>query len=604
MGARAVGKAGVAFGKAGIMDNAEVETYLSSLKILLKDQDKANKLFKDLQKMDLELPVDIGMLAQNAQKLAGAGFDPQKIEGLMRVLLDTASISPMGTNEGTSRIVRAFTQIRGKGNIQLEDLNQISELGVPIRQIIQEQFGMSAQDLGDRTRDGTLTVDQAIEGMVEGLEKRFGGSLEARANTMSGMLEQVHDRFKALRREMTEPFFEQFRDALGGITKWMQGADFEQLTAQSENLSRAFMDLLKQINGYSGSGGSGGGGGSGLLTKATASAAFLMDSAAAAGTYGADAGVPQSESKIQNMYNGFVAATIDSVVGGMTGRKSAALQAFEARQTESALAATGQFGAAYKMAERRGDKNAMSRYRKTSPELDAKLSEQEAEAARKAEREKAQRAADKNWAFAQNVAGFMTRDGSEAFGKVFDAVQAMQQGFGGGANPTPMTKGLYNAVGGSAIGIGNLIGDTISAGKRFAVDFSKGSIEARNNQAIAADGSRRTDAQKRLADLIAQNPELAGAELTSQLTRGKDGKFRTKFGVGKMGDAGGVTQTTDFANLNRMIQGQVDQASVEQNTKKSAELLQKLVDDLNGEQEHRTKLEQAMQQKTISVVAP
>jgi tape measure domain-containing protein len=562
------GRAAAGFVTSGIMDNAEVEMYRNSLKVLLKDQEKANKLFKELQQMDLELPVDIGMLAQNAQKLAGAGFDPEKIEGLMRVLMDTAAISPMGTNEGTSRIVRAFTQIRGKGNVQLEDLNQISELGVPIRQVIQEQFGMSAQELGDKTRDGSMTVDEALEGIVEGLNSRFGGSLEERATTLGGMLDQVHDRFKALRREMMEPFFESFRSALTDFTTWLRSEGFQDLQNNLEGFSRLLVDYFGKDFGDGGS-----------------------------------APTPSDSNSGWDPLRGLTAITgeFDSLYDGIARGMNPFSSEFDEYKKTRALmekqAYEGNYSQAYYLAKSVSDTESMNRFRAMDPKLDKQIRETE-----RLQQEQGAKYASELMG-GRKLEEFQKTGDVALLGEAADKLGFDYRGFASGASS------LLGQVGKGGEFVAN-VGSMFQQGFGQAqAGYNAQREEERKRKeametALNEDSFRRDDAQNRLAELIAANPELAGSELTSQLVKNKDGSFSTKFGIGKMAEAGGVTQTTDFASLNKMVQGQVDQASVEENTKRSADLLQNLVDDLNDQRDHRSKLEKAMEKSPISVVAP
>lgn len=211
----------------GVERLAMVEKYKSSLQIILKDQAKANKLFSELEQLDIRLPVGLDTLAGSAQKLAGAGFDVDKIPGMVESIADAASVSTVGLTEGVNRITRALTQIRSKGKLEMEDLNQIAELGLPIRQIIKEQFGMSSDELRDAIKDGAMTMDQALAGIFAGFNSNYAGALEAQTSNLLGLVDKLKASWSRFAGEASEPLFEAMKYSLSEIVELLNSGSLD-----------------------------------------------------------------------------------------------------------------------------------------------------------------------------------------------------------------------------------------------------------------------------------------------------------------------------------------------------------------------------------------
>lgn len=560
----------------GVKLNADVEIYKNSLKVILKDQAKANKLFKELQKIDLDLPVDIGMLAENAQKLAGAGFDPSKIGGMLRTVADAAAISPVGTEEGSARIVKALTQIRAKRDLQMEDLNQLSELGIPVRQLINDQFGMTAQQVGDKVRSGEMSIDDVLEQILESFDKMFGGALEERAKTFYGAIDQIADRFRAFSRDISTPIFDKLKGALERVTEAMKSEDFQNFTLElttsmrelAEIASKA-ADAIKYLYNIADEASGKGKEGPGFLST------MVFGSAAAGAIKNIGDQVPgQSTTGKVNfglgaanvaIEEGLITSGINKLVGKAFGAAGYAniekmfnkvsnidnptrmMTRMEMVKAES----NRDYTRAYKLAEQTGDQKAMERFRPlVTDEFEKELKQREQE----------KEAAKSVFEFGAKIAPKLTPSG----------IGEMLGGVAGNAIP-------YLKTGRTAIK--GMMEEPIEAMKGFTSDIAAGMQKGRFEEQF----------RQNVDFMASENPEIAEAlkntEFQSRLVRNAQGKLVTEFGIGKLGTESKMEspQFTDFGNLNKMIQGQIDQARMEEHAKKTAEKAQELVDIMNGQ---------------------
>lgn len=211
----------------GLARLATVEKYKSSLAIVLRDQKKANALFAELEALEIKLPIGLDSMAKSAQQLAGAGFDPSKISGFVESIANVGSLGTEGLDESVRRITRAITQIKSKGKLEMEDLNQIAELGIPIRQIIKEQFGMSSDELRDDIAAGATTMDAAVEGILNAFSIKYAGALEAQGNTMAGQIDKLQNAYMRFAGEASKPLFDSLQFGIENVLDLLKGGGLD-----------------------------------------------------------------------------------------------------------------------------------------------------------------------------------------------------------------------------------------------------------------------------------------------------------------------------------------------------------------------------------------
>jgi tape measure domain-containing protein len=139
------------------------------------------------------------------QQLAAGGFRGADEERVLAGSLDVGALNP---NDSTaqSRFVRALSQIRGRGKLQAEELNQLGELGVgrgDVFAAIARQRGMTgtAQEnqrnveaLMQRGQitgtEGTNAALSAVQGITG---ERLGGFARLQGGTLAGSLSNLEE---------------------------------------------------------------------------------------------------------------------------------------------------------------------------------------------------------------------------------------------------------------------------------------------------------------------------------------------------------------------------------------------------------------------------
>jgi tape measure domain-containing protein len=168
---------------------------------LFKSQEKAQKMMNDLDEFARTTPFKTSGVIAQSQKMLAMGWDADKILKDMKTIGDAAAATGKG-EEGLSRISLALSQIKSKGKLSTEELNQLAEAGIGAKRYISQGLGLGSDDasLQKMTKlleGGKIGADQAIGYILAGMEREYGGMMESTAKeTLSGIKSNLEDTFE------------------------------------------------------------------------------------------------------------------------------------------------------------------------------------------------------------------------------------------------------------------------------------------------------------------------------------------------------------------------------------------------------------------------
>ena len=187
----AAGTAGVALGAHFTNLASQMQTAQKSFTTLLHSAGLAKQFVGELQEFGAKTPFEFLGLQSQSKQLLAYGFQVKQIIPMMTDLGD-AMASLGGGQEELSRVVAGMGKIQTKGRASAEQLNVIAEAGIPAYQILQEELGLTAAEVGKIGERG-ISADKAIQALLTGMRERFGGAMAAQANTLKGALSNLKD---------------------------------------------------------------------------------------------------------------------------------------------------------------------------------------------------------------------------------------------------------------------------------------------------------------------------------------------------------------------------------------------------------------------------
>jgi tape measure domain-containing protein len=205
--ALALGAAGSAATLMGLKTAAANEQATVSFKGLLGSQDEAEAMMLRLQKFAAETPFEKQQLVSAAQRWVGVGNSAKSVIPSMTAVGDAVA-SVGGAPEDVMGVVTALTQMQNKGKASAEELQQIAERNIPAFKILQKELGLTGAELTDKMARGALDADTAVAAILEGMGKRYKGSMQAQSKTFTGMLSTIKDNLNMILGTAVQPLFQ------------------------------------------------------------------------------------------------------------------------------------------------------------------------------------------------------------------------------------------------------------------------------------------------------------------------------------------------------------------------------------------------------------
>jgi tape measure domain-containing protein len=168
-------------------------------------------------------------LIQGVTRLEAAGFSAKQAEGALKQFGNALALVG-GQKSDLEGVALALTQIKSKGVISAEEINQIAERVPQVRQAMKDAFGTASseeiQKLG-------ITASQFVDGITKSLAK-----LPRATGGLQNALDNIDDSFKKAGRTVGAGFFALFQ----------QGPPiFNQLSASLQNIANFINQVFATI---------------------------------------------------------------------------------------------------------------------------------------------------------------------------------------------------------------------------------------------------------------------------------------------------------------------------------------------------------------------
>lgn len=135
--------------KAGIaMEQTEI-----AFGTMLGSMDKGLATIKELNNFANVTPFNNEQVIKSGRILLTAGIQAEKLTGHLKAVGDVAA----GTNQPLNEMAAIYAKALNKGKLQAEELNQLSERGVPILKTLADHYGTTTAEILKMGSQGKLT---------------------------------------------------------------------------------------------------------------------------------------------------------------------------------------------------------------------------------------------------------------------------------------------------------------------------------------------------------------------------------------------------------------------------------------------------------------
>ena len=246
--ALAIGATLVAGVAALIKKGAEMETLRTGFISIAGGANKAAAIVKELNEFTAKTPFQLQEVSSAARQLLAVGTQRSELQKQLKMLGDIAASSGSSIND----IAAIFAKVKAKGKVELENLNQLAERGIPIFSELRNVTGDVNMEFGA----GAVSVEEfntALANMTAegGLAS---GAMENLSNTVEGRMTTLMDNLglemaKAAEKSgMTAAFSGMLKEAtesLQGISG-VAGSDVQAALGMAEEAMEGFGNVSTQ----------------------------------------------------------------------------------------------------------------------------------------------------------------------------------------------------------------------------------------------------------------------------------------------------------------------------------------------------------------------
>jgi len=216
-------------GLAAVKSAADLEALETSFISLTGGAEQAANMMRNLNEFTAKTPFQIEAVAKSARQLIASGTGIEDVNTQLQFLGDIAATSGSSIDE----IAAIFAKVNAKGKVELENLNQLAERGIPIFTALADATGLPADKLGA----GRVSVEE-FNTVLKSFAEEGGfaaGAMERLSETASGKFSTALDNLKLAGAELAEDLLPVVKDMIDGFTSFLQR--IQAMTPESKKLA-------------------------------------------------------------------------------------------------------------------------------------------------------------------------------------------------------------------------------------------------------------------------------------------------------------------------------------------------------------------------------
>ena len=150
--------------------------------------------------------------ATGAAGAVAAGIKPgRELERVLKLTGDTATIAGSSFSDMSS----IFGKVAAANRLSMAEVNQLSDRGVPIMQMLADQYGVTAEEARKMVESGQV----GFEDFSTAIEENIAGAALESGNTTEGAFKNMGAALGRVGASLLGGIFPKFKDGFGGITE-------------------------------------------------------------------------------------------------------------------------------------------------------------------------------------------------------------------------------------------------------------------------------------------------------------------------------------------------------------------------------------------------
>lgn len=173
---------------------------------MLGSADKSKALLADIADFAAKTPFELPQIQAGSKALLAFGIEAEKVIPTMRSIGDVAA----GVGTPIEELAVIFGKAKASGQLFAEDINQLTERGIPIIKELAKQFGVAESEVRDLVSSGQVgfeNLEKAFASMTsEG--GQFNNLMEAQSASFLGLKSSMMDGLGQLAIALGQPLIE------------------------------------------------------------------------------------------------------------------------------------------------------------------------------------------------------------------------------------------------------------------------------------------------------------------------------------------------------------------------------------------------------------
>ena len=240
---------GAALGGIGIVKgivsvNARFEDLRTTLASVTGGVEQGGEAFKFIEKFATQTQFSVEDLTTTFIKLKTAGIEPTR--DLLTTFTDAAAVT---TDQiGSLQAITDLFSRTTAGGLGLEEINRLTDRGIPALDILQEKLGLSRNEISEfgKTAEGAKII---VDALASGINERFGGATQERLQNISTKMSNLAiatDTFKDKIGQEMSPAFGGFLDQVtnGIVNSDKLASVIGQVLGSAINGAAALMEFM------------------------------------------------------------------------------------------------------------------------------------------------------------------------------------------------------------------------------------------------------------------------------------------------------------------------------------------------------------------------
>lgn len=217
----AVAAIGVGATVKGVGLAAQFEQTTVAFEVLTGSAKAAQDLLQSLTNFAATTPFQMPGIEASARQLLAFQFGADEIVPVLRNLGDIAA----GTGAQLTDLVQIYGRMRLAGKASMENINRISDRGIPILTALADQLGVSALEVRQMVSAGKIGFPEVSKALADMTNNggMFEGMMSRQSTTVLGLVSTLQDNLAITLRGVGQQFLEAFNvaDTLSGAIDWV-----------------------------------------------------------------------------------------------------------------------------------------------------------------------------------------------------------------------------------------------------------------------------------------------------------------------------------------------------------------------------------------------